>query len=286
MMTRNVRVPRLSYSLLLLLMLLVCVVPSFAQKSLLLAGKGAGSVELGNDYTRTAAALGAPSKVEPTQADPNTKLYFHKDVLLLVGTENKIIGITITSPAYRTPDGLGVGSSEREVMRKLGQGLVRGTGNRSYANRGIGFSFDAAGKASQVYIFKPEGDRPLLGDRLVMAGKRAGELRLGMKFSAIEQAWGPAPSSRNMGGGSQLVGYPSNSVRFVVHAGVVDGILIGTGDFITPQGLKVGATAKGVQQVLGQCMHKKKNGLFYPKLGIGFMLESNQVTEIQILYPR
>ncbi|CAN0307143.1 unnamed protein product [Phaeothamnion confervicola] len=246
----------------------------------------AGPVELGSDYGRAVAALGTASRIQPTASDPNTKLYYHKDLFVLVGTENKIIGITIVSPAYRTADGLGVGSLEHEIMKRLGQGLMRGQGNRTYANRGIGFSFDATGKATQVYIFRAEGDRPLLGDRLLVAGQRVGDVRLGMRFSLIEKAWGPPSKSKDMGNGEMLCSYPTNAVRIIVHDGIVDGILVTTGDYVTPQGLKVGVSGVGVQKVLGQSMHKLKNGLFYPQLGIGFVTESNQVTEIQILYPR
>jgi hypothetical protein len=271
---------------LIVLLILLRGVPSFAQKNLLVAGKMAGTVEIGSDYSKAVPSIGPASKIEPSPSDPSTKLYYHRDLLILVGNDDKVIGITVTSPAYRTPDGLGVGSQEHDVVRRLGEGLNRGNGNRTFANRGIGFSFDSSNRATQIYIFKAEGDRPLLGDRLLVAGQRAGDIRLGMKFSLIEKAWGPPTKTKELPGKVLVASYPPNSVRLVVHDGTVDGILVTTGDFITARSLKVGVTAKDVIRVLGQAPHKQKNGLFYPKLGIGFLTESNQVTEIQIIYPR
>ena len=268
------------------LMILVCGLPSSAQRNLLVAGKLAGPVELGSNYATASATLGPASRVQPSPSDPSTKLYHHRDLLLLVGSDNKVIGITVISPVYRTPDGLGVGCQENEVVRRLGEGFNRGAGNRTFANRGIGFTFDASGRVSQVYIFKAEGDRPLLGDRLLVAGQRAGDLRLGMKFSLVEKAWGPPTKTKELPGHQLLVSYAANSVRLVVKDGTVDGILVATGDFITPRSLKVGVSSRDVVRVLGQASDKRKNGLFYPKLGIGFLVESNQVTEIQVLYPR
>lgn len=260
--------------------------PGLAQKQILVAGKSAGVVELGTDYNLYKTSLGAPTKVESSLSDPSTKLYRHNDMCLLVGKSNMVIGITVLSPSFRTPEGFGIGSTDNQIMERFGAGLQRGLGNRTYPTRGIGFSYDSSNKVSQVYVFRTEGERPLLGDRLLMAGARAGELRLGMKQSAIEQAWGQPSKVTPMDQGRTLVTYTSNSVRFVVQGGVVDAILVATGDFITPQGLKVGSSSVEVQKVLGQSRSKNKKGLFYPKLGIGFLTESNQVTEVQILSPK
>jgi hypothetical protein len=274
-------------SLILLLIFFIFVsLPGLAQKQILVPGKSAGIVELGTDYNTCKTQLGAPTKVESSLSDPSTKLYRHNDMYVLVGKSNSVIGITVISPSFKTPEGFGIGSGDNQITARYGPGLQRGAGNRTYPTRGIGFSYDASSKVSQVYIFRTEGERPLLGDRLLMPGQRAGELRLGMKLSAVEKAWGQPTKTTPMGQGRTLVEYAQSSVRFVVQEGIVDAILVATGDFITPQGLKVGSSAMEVQSILGQSRSKNKKGLFYPKLGIGFLTESNQVTEVQILSPK
>lgn len=270
----------------LLFFFCLLAMPTLAQKQLVVPGKAAGSVELGTEFGRYRSVLGNPAKVESSPSDPSTKLYRFGDLCLLVGQQDKVIGITVLSNNYRTAEGFGVGSTESEIQQRFGPGLSRGTGNRTYPSRGIGFSFDNSARVSQLYVFKTEGERPLLGDRIIRAGSRAGELRLGMRLSAVEQAWGAATSTVPMNQGRMLVTYQSYSVRFVVQSGVIDAILLTTGDFITPEGLKVGSTTVEVQKALGQSRSKNKSGLFYPKQGIGFIVESNQVTEIQILSPK
>lgn len=264
-----------------LLLLLLCP-PLWA--AVIEPGKSAGSYQLGQDFKQVQASLGAPARVDPSPSDPSTKMYFYRDVAFLVNRQNQVLGITVTSPSYATSGGVGVGSSEQKVRAAFGEGLQRGNGNRTYAERGLGFSF-SSGVVTHVYVFKPEGQRPLLGDRLLVAGKRAGELALGLPFATVAKEWG-APEARSELGGRSVVSYPKQGVRLVVSGGKLDGVLVSTGDFITAGGLKVGSTVSEIERVLGPAPSKRETGLFYPKLGIGFVLSGGQVREVQILYPQ
>lgn len=249
-------------------------------------GKGFGKVTLGAAYVDFAVPLGKPTRVQTSGSDASTKQVYFPGLALLVNREGNLIGITLMGPEHRTSEGLGVGSPEAAVEQTYGKGLVRGEGNRTYASRGIGFVF-RGGKAAYVLIFKPEGAQPvaLLGDRLLIGGQRAGDLRLGMPLSAIQQAWG-APASQRPTAAGQLVDYKqAHGVCFVVAGGKVQAILVTTGDFISGKGIGVGSHLAAVEKVLGPSQDRKKDAIYYPKKGVGFLMAEGLVREVQIIAP-
>lgn len=266
----------------LLLWLLVLSGAAWAQ--LITPGVGAGSVKLGQPEAQVRQALGAPREIRPGSSD--TRMFIYDGLMLLVNKEKQVIGLTISAAGFKTAEKVGVGSSAADVERAYGAGLRRGEGNLTYPGRGLGFTFDAQGKASHVYVFKQEGDRPLLGDRLIVAGKRAGQLKLGGAALAVQSAWGAPSKTQDLGGGRSLWTFNDQGVRLMVSGGQIDAILVTTGDFITNEGLKVGASQAEVERAYGAGFQRKGPGLFYPEKGIGFLLGKESVIEIQVLFPR
>ena len=289
-MTRHSRATHPSPSsprYLLFLLLALLLAPAVrAKTSLLIPGKGFGTVQLGAEYVDFAPAFGKPKKVTTSTEDPSIKMVWFESFAVQVNHDGKVIGITVLSPDYRTSEGLGVGSTNENIQKALGAGLVRGESGRVYPSRGIGFMF-SNGKAAYVLVFKAEEGAvtPLLGDRLLIGGQRAGDLRLGMPFATVQKAWGSPSGEKPMGPGRTLADYQKEGVRFVVGGGKVEAILVTTGDFISASGIKVGGRRAEIEKKLGPAPSHKGDGIFYPKKGVGFLLATDEIREIQILAP-
>lgn len=266
----------------ILLWLLVLGLPCLGQ--VVTPGVGAGAVRLGQSDPEVRQALGAPREIRPGSSD--TRIYLYDGLMLLLNKEKQVIGLTLSGPGFKTAEKVGVGSSAGEVERAYGAGLRRGEGNLTYPAKGLGFTFDGQGKASHVYVFKPEGDRPLLGDRQIVAGKRAGQLQLGGSAQAVQSAWGAPSKTQDLGGGRSLLTFDKQGIRLMVSGGAIDAILVTTGDFITVEGVKIGATQAEVERAYGSGFQRKGPGLFYAQKGIGFLLGKESVIEIQVLFPR
>lgn len=253
----------------------------------IVGGKRAGDIRIGQPVSEAQKLLGKPSRVNEAESDKKASMQFYdaRGMALLVDASKNVLGITVTSSSYATAESIRVGTPEATVRKLYGAGLARGTGNVSYPERGISFSFQA-GKVTHIYVVKPEKDRPLLGDRLVVPGKRVGDLQLGSPFSAVEKAWGKPDHRSDLSNHSgEIIAYRQHGVRFVVISGRIDAIMLTTGDFITKQGVKIGSHKDEVIRAFGKDF--KTNDAFhsYPGLGIGFMLGQGDVIEIQILYP-
>ncbi len=271
------------------LLILLILLPSLAlADSSIVGGKRVGPVALGQSLQTLEKSLGKADRVQKAEADKEAAMLFcqQKGIAVLVTAKKKVLGITVTSPSYATPEAVRVGSSEKQVRQAYGQGLIRGRGNWTYPDRGLAFSF-AKGKVSQIYVMKTEEERPLLGDRLIQAGIRCGDLELGLPFQQVVKLWGKPDHRADMKGKSaEIVSYRDHGVRLVVSQGRVDGILITTGDFITPQGVKIGSSRAEVVRAFGKKFQEKEPYLGYSQDGIGFILGEEQVIEIQVLYPK
>ncbi|MCA9791245.1 MAG: hypothetical protein KC910_05600 [Candidatus Eremiobacteraeota bacterium] len=265
---------------------LFLVAPVWADTTIV-GGKRAGDIRIGQSVSEAQKVLGKPSRVREAESDKKASMQFFdaRGMALLIDASKNVLGITVTSTSYATAESIRVGTPEATVRKLYGTGLARGTGNVSYPERGISFSFQN-GKVTHIYVVKPEQDRPLLGDRLIVPGKRVGDLQLGGPFTVVEKAWGKPDSRSDLSNHSgEIIAYRQHGVRFVVISGRIDAIMLTTGDFITKQGVKIGSDKDEVIRAFGKDF--KTNDAFhsYPGLGIGFMLGQGDVIEIQILYP-
>lgn len=255
-------------------------VSAWAAPWLIQEGSGYGPVRLGQTQAKAEESLGAPTSSEPGSSDPESRFNtYAKDTALLLNRERKVLGITITGGSARTASGLGIGSSWAEVRSALGSGLKRGAGNRTYPNRGIGFTFTGQ-NVSKVFVFKKEDVLPLQGDRLIVPGVRAGDLKLGMTQSVVESFWGKPSSSEG-----ENLRWSRMGVGLMIRDGRVAAITMTTGDYLTSGGLKVGVPGGDVITALGKPGVQNKAGLFYPRLGLAFYLTQNQVSTIQVFPP-
>ena len=261
-----------------LCLLIPCL--AVAQNWQLKPGEGYGPVRLNQSLAEAEAAQGKPVASVPSQSDPESSLKDYKgNVRLLVNGQKKVLGITVSQPGARLSNGLGMGSSVTQVQSTLGPGLQRGPQRVVYPN-GIGFTYGDSGTVEFVFIFKAEAQTALQGDRLLVAGKRSGDLKVGMPYAAVESAWGAAPVHEG-----KNYRWPDKFVGVLVEGGRVAAITLTTGDYISHKGLKVGCSKGEVLKVYGPAPDTTGGNLIYPKWGIAFYLAGSTVSTIQIFSP-
>lgn len=249
-------------------------------------GRGAGGVELGWSFAKVKETLGEPRSSHPSPSHPGFIFHRYPDrgLSVFVNDQGRVIGIAVSTPAHRTPEGIRVGSARAEVEQAYGKGIPRGPGNVNYPGRGLAFRY-RDGRVEQIYVFRPERDRPLLGDRLIIPGRRVGEIRLGQKSEVVLKAWGPPDRTSPLAGAAVAL-YAGRGVGVIIRSGRIEGLLVETGDFMTREGIQVGSTRDQVVAALGPGYTESGPQLYYSERGIGFVLEGNQVVEIQVLAPR
>lgn len=250
-------------------------------------GRSVGPVRLGVSLEAVRSVLGNPEKVDSSPNDPRSKFlrYPQQGLAVFVGSNGKVIGITVTSSAWRTPEGIGVGSAASSVTSTYGRGLVRGKGNVNYAQRGLAFSM-RSGKVSSVFVFAPEEERALLGDRIIVPGKRVGGIAIGFPVAKVNQAWGQADQVSAMGqSGRALYRWKEEAVGLIAYGGKVEGMVLETGDFITSQGVKVGSSKTEVIKAMGGGYVTQQERILYEKKGIGFLFCDGRVQQITVLAP-
>lgn len=254
-------------------------------QQLIKGGEGVGSIRLGSSLAQVQQILGRPDKALPSPNDPQAKLLHFKSqgLAVFMGSNGRVIGVTVLSGSWKTPEGIGLGSAATSVTQTYGQGLQRGQGNINYATKGLAFSL-RQGKVTGIYVFKREDDRPLLGDRLIIPGQRVGQIKIGMPASTVSQAWGQADSVTPMGqGGRSLYRYREEALGLIVsNSGRIEGLVMETGDFITQQGVKVGSSQAEVVRAFGQAP-MSGGSLIYEKKGIGFRFTQGRVSQITVL---
>ncbi|MBX3167768.1 MAG: hypothetical protein KF760_10170 [Candidatus Eremiobacteraeota bacterium] len=263
---------------LVLLLLIPCL--ASAQNWQLKPGSGYGPILLNQSQAEAEAALGTPIDSKTSESDPESSLKSYKgDIILLINGQKKVLGITIRAAGAKMAGGLGIGSSVSQVQSALGPGLRRGPQQVAYPN-GIGFAYDASGKVERVFIFKAEAQSALQGDRLIVAGKRCGDLKVGMTLAEVESAWGAAPKKDG-----KNHSWPDKFVSLLVDNGQVLAITITTGDYISPKGLKAGSSKAEVLKVYGKAPDTTGGNLIYPRRGIAFYLAGDSVSTIQVFAP-
>lgn len=242
-------------------------------------GSSYGPVKLGQAIAEAERSLGQAQSRKPSASDPSSHMRVYKNSMLLINKEQKILGITLWDAASKTPQGLGVGSSQKQVVAKLGAGVSRGPGSFVYPGSGIGFAYTEQNTVDKVFLFRPEAASALQGDRQAVPGQRCGEIRINMPLSEVVSAWGNCPVVAG-----QDYRWPDKGVGLLVHEGRVAAITLTTGDYITRQGLKVGSRRSEVVAALGKGEAKGSN-LFYPARGIAFYFAGDMVSTLQIFAP-
>ena len=81
--------------------------------------RGIGPVELGMSASQVRAELGSPSEVEEAHAPGSQRYHYPRRKLEVALYSGKVVAVHTRSRAHRTSSGIGVGTSERTMRRRL-----------------------------------------------------------------------------------------------------------------------------------------------------------------------
>lgn len=258
---------------------------SQAGETLLVGGEQAGPFKLSSPFASVVQRLGQPPDVFPSSSDPgtSTRMYKKHKLAFLVNRDEKIIGVTVARADWKTRGGLGVGSTLESFQKSLGKGLKRGASDVAFPQHGLAVSH-SGGKVHTVYVVKKDALEAAKGDYLLVGGNRAGEMRLGNSSQDMKALLGPP--ARTEGAGDAIWVYPDLGVRLAFVKGRLYLIGIASGDWVTPQGLKVGRPFSEMKKDLGQDYRIENSSVFYDQWGIGARLEGELIVEILIFTPK
>ncbi|MCE1246894.1 MAG: hypothetical protein LWY06_09635 [Firmicutes bacterium] len=267
------------FSVLLLLLFFAAVsLPAFAD-TVIVGGKRAGGVELGQAFSKYEKRLGKKRAIGTTMFDfPGSKM-------ALMVKNGVVEGIIVYSPGYRTAEGIRVGDPVKKLKDKYGNYLTTETGALVYTELGLAFN-EKDYKITRIMVVPATPD-PLLGDKMVVPGKRAGNIIIGMDYSSIEKQWGRPDSSEKMQGNEKFTvhKYEKKGIKIISESGMVAGAEILSYKFRTPEGIGVKSTRDQVVKTYGKRFKEVKDSIDYKSLGIGFYFNKGEVIEI-LLSPK
>lgn len=272
---------------LLLLLTFVALAAAGAQNSdsILVGGERAGPFTLGSPFSAVVKRLGKPPDVFPSASDPgtSTRMYKREKLAFLVNRDEKIIGITVARGDWKTPGGLGVGSSLAAFQKAFGKGLKRSANDLAFSEHGLAISHQS-GTVNTVYVVKKDPLDAAKGDYLLVGGNRAGEIRLGNSSKDLKALLGPPP--RTEGANDAIWSYPQHGIRLAFVKGRLYLIGVSSGDWVTPTGLKVGRPFSEMKKDLGKDYRVENSSVFYDHWGIGARLEGELIVELLVFTPK
>ncbi len=254
--------------------------PSAGSDQLIVGGERAGPVTLGEPLSSYESFLGPRNTISPTFFNfPN------RGMALLV--KNGIIeGIMVYSKDYKTREGIKVGTPLSQVQKKYGNFLRTESGSLTYSELGLSFN-ESDGKVTRIMVVEATED-PLLGDKAVVPGVRAGNLKIGMDVRAVKKYWGEPESTRPLEGNKSITvfQYDKKAVKLLVADGILAGAQINSYKFRTPEGIGIDSTRDQVIKTYGSQFREVEKSIMYPSMGLGFYFDKDKVIEILLTYRR
>jgi hypothetical protein len=251
---------------------------SSANDKLVVGGDRIGPVTLGKTVAEYEAFLGKYNQISSNFIDcPSRKMLLH--------TQNgKIIGIMVYSSDYKTREGIKVGDSVSALVKEYGNYLKTEAGALTYSELGLAFNVKDD-KISRIMVISAAPDQ-LLGDKVVVPGVRAGNIRIGDNAQNILNIWGRPDSIENSDKNPSVVSlrYKNKAVTIITVDGVVSGVVINSYKFRTSEGISIDSTFEQVAKTYGTEYKKVHNSIMYHSNGIGFYMHENKVIEILLTY--
>jgi hypothetical protein len=268
-------------SLFLVLMVLAMTLPSLSAEDpwLIRGGVGVGKFRIGQDIAVYRNDLG-PLEAKPSARSGKTAFYSKRTDLMFLTRKGVIEGITVFSPRYHTAKGIQVGSPKDLVRKTLGAWLELRTDNVVYRRLGLAFTFEG-GRVSQIYVVEAESPDPLHGDGFIVAGVRAGNLRIGMPFATVQKTWGPPEEESG-----NLCKFKNKGIMIMAQGGKVTGVIVYAGDYETVEGVRVGTPKAKVLKIYGTKYASSGETVEYVKKGVGFVIGEERVVQIMVTAPQ
>lgn len=242
----------------------------------IVGGKRVGPVTLGENLSKYEKFLGPRST-----KSPNLFYYPRRSMLLLV-RNGKIQGITVFSPDYRTKKGVRVGSPLSALEKHYGNYLETDAGSLIYSDLGLAF-FEEGGKITRVMVVTAQEDQ-LLGDKMLIPGTRAGNIKIGMDVDLVKKYWGEPDKVEEIRGKLKSYQYRAKAIKLLIADGIIHGIQVNSYKFRTPEGIGINSTRQQVVKTYGNRYRQVENSLMYNSLGIGFYFHQDQVIEVLLTY--
>lgn len=259
---------------------LLTLIISSAYASQIIGGKSIGPVTLGEPIQKFEKFLGPGQTMSPTFFNyPSKKMA----VLVKNGT---VQGIMVYGPEYATKEGIKVGMPLSSVTKAYGNYLRTDAGSLVYSELGLSFN-EKDGKVARIMVVQAAVDI-LLGDKAIVGGVRAGNIKIGMDISQVVKHWGEPTKKNTMEGNKsvEVYQYDTKAVKVLSSSGVVAGIQINSYKFRTPEGIGINSTREQVVKTYGTKFKAVKESIMYPSMGLGFYFSKNKVIEILLTYRR
>lgn len=258
------------------LMLLISISAAHAD-NIIQGGKRVGPIKLGESLSKYEKVLG------PRKALSQTFFDYPKRGMALMVKNGKIEGIMVYSSAYKTKEGVKVGSSINLLEKKFGAYLKTDTGALVYTDLGLAFN-EKNYKITKIMVVQAKPDL-LLGDKLIVPGQRMGNIMLGMDINQVVKHWGQPSGTEKIDQKFTIYKYTQKGIKLIVEGGIVASAQILSYKYRTPEGISVKSTKEQVIKTYGKRFKEVKNSISYTTLGIGFFFNNNEVVEI-LLIPR
>ena len=251
----------------------LCINAALAD-NIIVGGKRVGPILLGQPLSKYEKILG------PRKTLSQSFYEYPKRGIALMVKQGKVEGIMVYSKGYKTKKGVKVGSSVKLLKKKYGNYLKTDTGAMIYTDLGLAFN-EKDYKISKIMVVYAKPD-PLLGDKMVVPGRRMGNIMLGMDIKQVQKHWGKPTTVEQMAGNPKFSIYKYNrkGVKLIVESEIVAGAQILSYKYRTPEGIGVRSTKDQVIKTYGKRFKAVNNSISYPSMGIGFFFNHNEVIEI------
>jgi hypothetical protein len=243
----------------------------------IIGGNRIGPVTLGQPLITYAGYLGKRNAV-------SFNFYDCPSRSMLIQVQDGIItGIMVYSSNYVTREGIKVGDSVSKMVSKYGGYLLTDSGALTYSELGLAFNVNND-KITRIMVIQASPD-PLLGDKIVIPGSRAGNIKIGNNFSNVINTWGAPDSVENRGADNEIkiVKYKRKAMNIIVVDEIIQGVIINSYKFRTTEGIGVDSTYQQVIKTYGSDFKRVKDSIMYESRGIGFYIHNNKVIEIIVV---
>lgn len=250
-------------------------------------GHRVGSFEIGKPWGPYGKVLGQPTRTRQSENSTSARmLYYKKYGLYFFVKKDTVNGISVESPLFATSEGIHVGSSRADVVKKYGAPQSLRREDVVYPEHGIGFTYQGE-RVSRVFVFDKEARDLVKGDRLIVPGQRVGGMRLGDAATTVTRGWKDPQSRADFPGksGAQTWAFTDRGVNLVVFQGRIDAVWLFSAEFRTAKDIHVGSKRDAVIQAYGKPTDRKEGLESYRKSGLIFFYENGVVREIYVKRP-
>ncbi len=259
------------------ILLIFCILApeiSYAQMTLIKAGYGTEALNISIEPKNIAeSSPNSKGEEQVVQTKDGTEIHIKN---------NNIFLITFINPLFITYEGIKIGCTKDDIIRKYGRPKIENANTLLYYNSGIGFEL-SQDKIIKILIF-PTPAKTILGDGKIIAGERAGNINLDMMISDIEKIWNKPdyitkfeePAKRKMYFYTDLHG-----VILITERNRIKEIAILSPLYTYEGVIRVGVSVNKIKSVMGEGL-RKDNLIIYRDQGINFRIKNEIISEITI----